>query len=604
MTSMTTQLRKALIPVVLVAVTAILYLPRLGTSPIYLMPDEVVVAVTAHSIAATGRDGFHDRFMPLYIEFNRLMVDHRGQSAIRTSWLPPMIFYAVALVLKVLPFSETSVRLPTAIVGIVDVLLMYFIGRRLFKNEWLAVLSAALLALTPAHFIHSRMTADYLYPVPFMLGWLLCMLTYVDARRKRTLFAGALCLGVGFYSYAASVLVMPLYLLMTFVVLLRERRPARSYLLATGAFSLPAVLCIPWLIQHPAMIAEVLTKYDLNGAGKMTALQSLRDLFTYHRIGDQIALYWAFFNPRFLFFDGPMELMFSTREVGVFLMPTAVLLLAGLFTALRAQATPARLLLLLGFFTAPLAATLVNVNDAIYRALEMLPFAALLAAWGAERLWSAEFIRPSRRVFIALGLGVVVFVGVYARHVLVTQARMPGAAAPLMLVGVLTIVLGVLADRLRVGQMIVLGLLAVAPIQFARFYVDYFTAYRVRSEIVFSGNIRGVFEEVLRQQRERDAPAIYLGEIGSYSYGPLYWKFYLIKHGRQDLAGRTVEAYVFYPDRVLTLPPGSLVVTNAGDGPTDALIDRLVAAGQFNRTVVKEPDGTPTYLVLRRLAGS
>ena len=33
--------------------------------------------------------------------------------------------------------------------------------------------AALLLALTPAHFIHSRFALDYLYPVPFTLAWLL-----------------------------------------------------------------------------------------------------------------------------------------------------------------------------------------------------------------------------------------------------------------------------------------------------------------------------------------------------------------------------------------------------------------------------------------------
>jgi hypothetical protein len=158
------------------------------------------------------------------------------------------------------------------------------------------------------------------------------------------------------------------------------------------------------------------------------------------------------------------------------------------------------------------------------------------------------------------------------------------------------------ADRLRFGQMIVVGLLALAPIQFAFFYADYFTDYRVRSELVFSGNIRGAYEEVLRASRERDIPAIYLGEIASGSYGLLYWKFYLIKHGRQDLVDRTINAYLFYPDQVLKLPSGSLIVTNAGDGAADAIIDRLIAAGELKKTtVITEPDGTKTFLVLQRV---
>jgi 4-amino-4-deoxy-L-arabinose transferase-like glycosyltransferase len=600
---MTSRLKRTLIPFVLAAVTAMIYLPQLGTAPPHLMPDEVVVAVDAHAIATTGRDFFHGRLLPLYFEFNRLVVGHNGGRDIRVSWLPPGIFYAVALVLKVLPFSETAVRLPTAIVAIIDVLLICFVGRRLFGDERLAVLSAALLALTPAHFIHSRMAADYLFPLPFMLGWVLCLLNYLPTRREAHLFAGTLCLGIGLYSYAASTLVMPIYLLVTAIVLMMERRPARSYLVAAAGFLLPAALCIPWLVVHPTMIAEVLKKYELNGGGNMTALQSLRSLFTYHRIGDEFGLYWGFFNPRFLFFDGPMEPMYSTRQVGVFLLPVAPLLCAGLYATIRAKVTSITVLLWLGFLTAPIAATVVTIPDAIYRALEMLPFVALLAAWGTRELWVASSLPPRRTVFFVTGVVLLAAGTLYATRIAMTQSRMPGGAGPMMALGALAIVLGVFANRLRLGQIVVLGLLALVPIQFAQFYADYFTDYRARVTIAFSGNIRGAYEEVLKEDQQLHPPAIYLGEIGSYSFGGLYWQFYLIKHGRLDLVARTIDGYLFYPDRVLQLPPRSLIVTNAGDGSADLVIDRLVAAGELKKNaVITEPDGTPTYLVLQRVA--
>ena len=50
---------------------------------------------------------------------------------------------------------------------------MFFIVRRLFKCDWLACAAAGMLAMTPAHFILSRYALDYLYPLPFLLGWLL-----------------------------------------------------------------------------------------------------------------------------------------------------------------------------------------------------------------------------------------------------------------------------------------------------------------------------------------------------------------------------------------------------------------------------------------------
>lgn len=602
---MSTRLRDFLIPLVLVLATAIVYLPRLGTGPIYLMPDEVVVGVNARTIAETGRDRFHGRLLPLYIEFNRLIVGHNGGREIRVSWLPPGIFYAAAAAVRILPFSEGTIRLPTALLGIVDVLLLYLIGRGLFGNAYLAVLSAVLLALTPSHFIHSRMAADYLFPLPFMLAWLLCIVIDAGApgRRDRVLFVGTLCLGVGLYSYAAATVMMPIYLLMTGVALLMQRRPLRSYLAAAAGFLIPALPLIPWLLQHPAMVDEVLKKYDLNAAGSnMSALQNARAMFTYHRIGDQLGLYWGFFNPRFLFFDGPMEPMFSTRQVGVFLLPVAVLLGAGLYAVVRATLTPVTAMVVLGFLTAPIAATIVNTPDAIYRALEMLPFAALLAAYGARHLWRAPWNPPHRSAMLTAG-AIVLAIGVlYGARILVAESRVPGGAMPLIGFGVLTIALGLFANRLTLGRIVTLGLLAIVPLQFAAFYADYFGSYRERSAMVFSGNIRGAYEEALKAEAVTHPPKIYLGEIASYSSGGLYWEFYLAKHGRLDLLERTIDGILFSRERVLELPPHSLIVTNAGDGAADLAINAMIAAGDLKRTAtITEPDGTPTYQVLERL---
>ena len=72
--------------------------------------------------------------------------------------------------------------------------------------------------------------------------------------------------------------------------------------------------------------------------------------------------------------------------------------------------------------------------------------------------------------------------------------------------------------------------LRAVPIQFALFYVDYFTEYRVRSALTFSGNIRGAYEEALKERTtSSQLPQIHLGEIGYGSYGQCcIGRFYLI----------------------------------------------------------------------------
>src|SRR5438034_10917863 len=119
--------------------------------------------LTAHSLASTGRDT-QGRFMPLYF-----------QSQMRYGsemWFQPILMYAAALSVKVSGLSEGTIRLPMALAGVVDVVLVYFIGRLLLRRELPAIAAAVLLALTPAHFIHSRVAMDFQPPLPFRLRWL------------------------------------------------------------------------------------------------------------------------------------------------------------------------------------------------------------------------------------------------------------------------------------------------------------------------------------------------------------------------------------------------------------------------------------------------
>jgi 4-amino-4-deoxy-L-arabinose transferase-like glycosyltransferase len=182
-----------------------------------------------------------------------------------------------------LPFSEATIRLPTALVGIADVVLMFLLAQQLFKHDGLAFAAAAMLALTPAHFMHSRLAVNVLYPLPFTLTWLLLLLLFLERGRVRTLFAATLALGVGVYSYVAAVVMMPLYFVLTSLTLVRKRATIPQYLAAVAGFAMPLSLLVWWHIRHPARYAELVSSYHVYDAGRMNPLQGVKDLVSHFR---------------------------------------------------------------------------------------------------------------------------------------------------------------------------------------------------------------------------------------------------------------------------------------------------------------------------------
>src|SRR5881396_1286437 len=99
---------------VLLAANVIVYSLWLVYSPIYMHDAEVLFALHARSIAATLRDS-NGTFLPLYFHMPSI-----GANV----WFHPMIVYLSAIVLKILPFSEWSVRFPSVLVGTADVVLI------------------------------------------------------------------------------------------------------------------------------------------------------------------------------------------------------------------------------------------------------------------------------------------------------------------------------------------------------------------------------------------------------------------------------------------------------------------------------------------------
>ena len=320
------------------------------------------------------------------------------------------------------------------------------------------------------------MAMDYLYPVPFVMGWLMCLLIYLERRRLKWLFVAGLLLGFGFYSYIASVVMMPLYLLMTVVVLFRSvMRPFKECLVAAAGFAAPLTIVILWLAANPVVIEETLSRYAVS-SGSVTGM-------AFSDLTRRLSIYWSFFDPGFLFVSGGYtHMMNRTRRVGVFLLPLLVFLPVGFVRLAAAPRQPIDPLILLGFGLAPVAACLLPEPYTIDRELVVLPFAVLLATVGVRTMMTA------------------------------TQRHWHLAAA---------------------------ALLALIPIHFAFFCFDYWSDYPTRAAYRFQGNRRGALEQVIAMTPPETRVPIYLNDH-RIPYIAAHWQLYLLKHDRADLIGRTV----------------------------------------------------------------
>jgi 4-amino-4-deoxy-L-arabinose transferase-like glycosyltransferase len=450
------------IPAVLAIGTATLYLSGLAASPQYALRDEMYFAVTAHSIAASGHDP-SGHLLPVYFPI--------GPVDRPLMWFQPMLMYGIAALLKVLPFDLFAIRLPMAIAGVVNVVLTYAVALSFLKRRLPAIAAATMLAIAPAHFLFSRSATDYLLPVPFILAWLWCVIRYLETGTVGSLIGAALVLGAGLYTLIASYILMPIYALLTAIVLWTRRSPRSRYaILACGVIG-PALIGIAFVIMHPEMLSDIMSRYE-PARRRTTGGSAAAAEFMATRLSN-LAVYGSFWNPELLAIDGRGML---TGAAGVFALPMLGVMFIGVARSL-VERHPIALLLTAGLITAPLPASLVNEPGAIRRALEMLPFAALLAAYGLDWVWSPSSL-VRRTVFVLVCVATVLLSVQYRPQLPLAQAYIRAATLPLIILAI-AIVLGRLRFETAPRQPVTFAVLGLVAITFVYFYVDFLFARRM-----------------------------------------------------------------------------------------------------------------------------
>ena len=351
-----------------------LYATALGYVPPYLIHDEAQGALQAHSIAMTGRD-LSGRLLPLYFTEPEFPAGR-----------DPALIYLTAIGLRWLPFTEAGARTPTAMVAVLNIVLMFFAARALFQSTWAGVLATCMLALMPVHFIRGRLLLSPLYSIPFVLGWLWSLGRFERQPSPRKLVAACAWLALGMYSYLAAVVMMPLYLLMTLAVAARSLH-WRSVYLAVATFVIGLLPMAAWYFTHPERNAQIVSAYRLS-AGTGASWLTTPGAAAAHGVN----LYWRFFDPAYLFVSGDASLINSTRGSGLFPLAFVALLPIGLVALLRGR-TPIKWVIAAGFLAAPIVSVISGAIE-MNRVMFAIPFAALVATSGAIALWQARPVLP------------------------------------------------------------------------------------------------------------------------------------------------------------------------------------------------------------------
>ncbi len=377
-------------------VAALLRLPALGQNPPGLFVDEASRGYDAYALLLTGADQYGARW-PL---FAAGLDDHT-----------PTLYTALVIPsIAVLGLSETAVRLPAALVGIVTVGATFLCGRALL-GPVPGLIGAGLVAMSPWQILPSRTGAEWgLLPCFMTFGvWLLAR----GRTERRSLVGAGIVLGVGLYSYAFARLLVPL--LVVGYVALWWRELARHWRWGLAGLVILLVIALP------------LGQFGLTPAGQ-ARLQTVVPLDRYRGlalISYVLANFASYFGPGFLIWGGEPTDHHRLAGFGPILPVMAPLIVAAVAAVIRRPSRGA-LFCLWWIVAAPASAALHRESPSSALLLGAIPAWHVLAGYGADRTyawlrsWRPRLARP---IAVFLMAAMLLTAGLAARALYVDYPR-------------------------------------------------------------------------------------------------------------------------------------------------------------------------------------
>lgn len=361
--------KKYYLLLIIIILASILRFWNLAGIPPGLTWDETALGYNGYSILTTGKDEY-GQFLPLNLKSFG-------------DWKPAVYAYLAVPVVAIFGLNEWAIRFPSAIFGVAMVLLLYFLVFELFKNKWLATLSALFLAISPWHLQFSRSGFEANVALFFnVFGF------YFFIKKKYLL--SALIFGLSLFTYQSSRLFIPL-ILFGFLFFYRKQ-------ILWKTSSKLAILIL--ILFFGAMF------YSTFFSGQSSRLAT-QNFFAYRRSQEEIQLiaeedslsilpfqvlhgeWWAFvrglteryliyFSPKMLFADGDYNQRQRVPDLGVLYYFSVILIPMGVVYLLK---YPVSKIIFFWLLLAPLPAVFSRDLISTLRALNMvIPWAILEAS--------------------------------------------------------------------------------------------------------------------------------------------------------------------------------------------------------------------------------
>lgn len=254
---------------IILLLAIVLNVYKLGEIPNGIHADEAGMAYDAYSIANYGVDRFLKHFPVYLINFGG------GQSA--------MYAYLTAIVIKCAGgmYNPIIIRLPAVILSIIEVIIAYCLVKEFYSKKQ-ALLFMLLVTISPWHIMKSRWGLDAYLLSPMLLFSIYALMKAIKKKSDIGFIVSGILFGLTLYTYALSYIIVPVFLLLTFIYLIKKKMVNIKQIIAFSIpliiFAVPLILMVMvqkgWINEinsfitipkmHKSRLGEVNIKYILS----------------------------------------------------------------------------------------------------------------------------------------------------------------------------------------------------------------------------------------------------------------------------------------------------------------------------------------------------
>ena len=383
---------KLILAVILIS-GLIIRIYKLNQFPPSLNWDEVSHAYNAHSLLQTSQDQWGTKW-PIF--------NFRAYGDYPTT----LNMYLTLPLVKYFGLNAWTTRLPSAILGFLTLIPIYFLAKILLKKQKLALFATFLASVSPWSFFPSRAVFQSTIASFFFISGITCLLYALQKQKSKLLIPTAITLGISQYAYHNTRIVTPLLSLVIILIYRRQvskiiKKHQKTVLVALFLFLL---FTIPQLINliSPDSQARSRWTFILNSDAinlinhqrgqspfPLLLARLIHNKVTYF-IPKFVKNYLDFLNPYLLFFKGSSNFQFNIPYFGILFSTCLPFFYLGIIKFFKASSKnitnrQSKKLILCWFIIGLLPAALTYGDFPLIRAVTLLPIPYILIAFGLQK---------------------------------------------------------------------------------------------------------------------------------------------------------------------------------------------------------------------------